>query len=71
MVQTSASKTIHSALNPLLTLNVSVGEPSQEDYVCEVNNPLIIADSIKEIVPLFVPLHSTPFIKRKQVSLQK
>ena len=56
-----------------------MGKSSQKVSVCEVNNPLIIADLIKETVPEFVPLkkgttktHRTPFkIKRKKVSLKK
>ena len=48
VVQMSASKAFHRALNPVksMTLNVSVGGSSQEDSVCEVNNPLQVADSI-------------------------
>ena len=45
----SASKTIHSALNPVksLMLNVSVGEISQIDSLCELINPPLVADPIK------------------------
>ena len=49
IAHTSATKTIHSALNPVksLMLYVSVGEISQIDSLCELINPPLVADPIK------------------------
>ena len=56
--QTLTTKTIQSTLNPAksLTLNVSVGESSQGDSLCEDNIPLSVDNPSKSGVSVPAPL---------------
>ena len=47
-----------------MTLNVSVGGSSQEEFLCEDNNPCLVDDKIKSVVPETGPLERIQLINK-------